>query len=357
LLFTSGSTGEPKGVAVSQQNVRSYVEYASERYQVNEHDRCSQSFDLSFDLSAHDMFVSWERGACLCVIPESSAMAPAKFIKDQQLTMWFSVPSVVGVMSKLGMLKPGVFPSLRCSLFCGEPLPISYAQAWATAAPNSIVENVYGPTETTIAITHYRWERTAPPECATGIVPIGWPFDGQRACVIDSERRPVPPGERGELCLAGSQVTAGYWNNPTKTAEQFVTLPEMGDGLWYRTGDLARQDADGCFHYLGRIDHQVKIRGYRVELQEVEGALRGATGAEQVIAVAWPIRDGIADGIVAFMCGGRERDVRRILQACRETLPDYMIPSALHFVDELPLNIHAKVDRLALIQRLAESRA
>src|SRR5256886_9966354 len=151
LLFTSGSTGQPKGVAIHHSNVQPYVKYVSDRYSVNEEDRFSQMFDMTFDLSVHDMFVCWERGACLYSVPEKSVMAPAKFIKDHQLTMWFSVPSVVGFMSKMGMLKPGAFSSLRFSLFCGEPLPAAYASLWQEAAPQSVIENLYGPTETTIA--------------------------------------------------------------------------------------------------------------------------------------------------------------------------------------------------------------
>ncbi|MGB8522545.1 MAG: AMP-binding protein, partial [Candidatus Acidiferrales bacterium] len=223
LLFTSGTTGVPKGVPIHHSNVLPYIKYISDRYQVTEEDRLSQEFDLTFDLSVHDMFVCWERGACLFVVPEKSVMAPSKFIRDNRLTMWFSVPSVIGLLSRIRLLSSDCFPSLRCSLFCGEPLSASYAAAWQDAAPNSIVENLYGPTETTIAITHYGWNRErSPRECVNGVVPIGWPFDGQRACVTDTNREPVATGQSGELCLSGTQVTSCYWNSPEKSCEQFV---------------------------------------------------------------------------------------------------------------------------------------
>lgn len=353
LLFTSGSTGEPKGVPISHANVRSYVQHMCERFHVNEHDRFSQVFNLTFDLSVHDMFVCWERGACLYSVPETSLMAPAKFIKDHHLTMWFSVPSTIGLMAKMGLLKPQVFPSLRVSLFCGEPLPSAYASAWQEAAPDSVIENLYGPTETTIAITSYRWDPVISPSvCINGIVPIGWVFNDQRACVIDRERNTILIGEKGELCLSGSQVTRGYWDNPGKTAEQFIRLRSLGESVWYRTGDLVKQDQSGCLYYLGRLDDQVKIRGYRVELQEIECVLRKASGSEQVAAVAWPVREGIAEGVVAFICGGTQCDASAILGHCREALPKYMVPSRIHFLDAIPLNENGKLDRFKLIKIL-----
>lgn len=352
LLFTSGSTGEPKGVPIHHSNVRSYIEYISNRYEVNEQDRFSQQFDLTFDLSVHDMFVCWERGACLFCVPEKSVMLPAKFIRDHELTMWFSVPSVAALLSKMHLLQPRCFPSLRYSLFCGEPLPAVHAQLWQEAAPNSIVENLYGPTETTIAISHYRWDPAkSPRECLNGIVPIGHMFPGQQSLVVDCEQNEA--SDTGELCLAGPQVTDGYWNNPENTGRQFVRFPETGETPWYRTGDLVRQEEDGCLYYLGRIDQQVKIRGYRVELQEIETVLRKASGAEQVVAVPWPIADGSADGVVAFVSGvGNIIDELHILNFCREALPDYMVPRNIYRLEEMPLNGNGKIDRKKLVKLL-----
>ena len=357
LLFTSGSTGDPKGVPVRQSNLAAYVRYIADRYAVNEEDRFSQMFEMSFDLSVHDMFVCWQGGACLYAMPDHTVMAPAKFIRDHAITMWFSVPSVIGVMEKLGMLKAGLFPTLRTSLFCGEPLLGRHAQVWQEAAPHSLVENLYGPTEATIAITHYRWNpATSPDICKSGITPIGRAFSSQKTCVIDSTFHSVAAGDSGELCLSGSQVTQGYWNNPEQTKKQFVTLPGAGDDIWYRTGDLVMEDQDGCLQYLGRIDHQVKIRGHRVELPEVEFTLREASGSQQVAALAWPVKEGLAEGIVAFIAGDAAQDVGRILQHCRRVLPDYMVPSRIRFLEHMPLNVHGKTDRLKLRDLLKEEQ-
>ncbi len=352
LLFTSGSTGEPKGVAVTHANVQAYLRQACATYAITEQDRLSQHFDLSFDLSVHDMFLCWERGASLFPLSGKALLHPVKFIREHQLTMWFSVPSAAGYMMKMNMLRPGWLPSLRYSLFCGEPLPAAYAEAWQAAAPNSVLDNLYGPTEATIAFTRYRWDsQESPAACVNGIVPIGWAFSGQATCIIKPDRGVAGAGESGELCLSGSQVTPGYWNNPERTREQFVKLPG-GDATWYRTGDHVRQGADGCLYYLGRLDNQVKIRGFRVELQEIEWVLRQASGTGDATAVAWPVSDGMATGVVGFIGGRSIRDQRAILEYCRDRLPYYMAPAKLYELPSIPLNVNGKIDRSALIRIL-----
>jgi non-ribosomal peptide synthetase component F len=153
LLFTSGSTGQSKGVMVSHANVLHYVEYVTQRYAFTSNDRVSQTFDLTFDLSVHDMFVAWYNGACVCCPTQKQSIKPAAFINDARLTVWFSVPSTAVFMRRLGVLKPGMYPRLRLSLFCGEALPVEIVRQWALAAPNSAIENLDGPTELTIACT------------------------------------------------------------------------------------------------------------------------------------------------------------------------------------------------------------
>lgn len=352
LLFTSGSTGVPKGVAVSQRNVRHFVDVMVERYGITEADRFSQTFDMTFDLSAFDMFVAWERGACVCCVPQDELLNPGKFVQREELTVWFSVPSLGLFMKRLGALKPDRYPTLRWALFCGEPLPVSMAEAWTRAAPNAVVENLYGPTELTIACTLYRWDpERSPRECRSGVVPIGAAYPGMRAIVVDGELREVPPGEEGELLLTGPQVTLGYWEDPERTAAAFVVPPEQTD-TYYRTGDLVRRPtADEPLSYVGRIDHQVKVNGHRVELGEIEHALREASGIDAVVALGWPRTEAGAAGVVAFL-GGRVDDTDGVRRAVAATLPEYMVPREIHALDQLPLNANGKFDRGALARIL-----
>ena len=167
-----------------------------------------------------------------------------------------------------------------------------------------------------------------------------------RALVVDDHLRAVPADEPGELCLSGSQVAEGYFNDPARTERSFVTLPnDPGCTRWYRTGDLVRQNPDGCLFYLGRIDEQVKVNGYRIELQEIDLILRKGLGSHDAIAVPWPVTDGMASGIVAVVCGSSPDHDARLIEACRRQLPDYMVPSRVVHLRELPLNVNGKIDR------------
>jgi amino acid adenylation domain-containing protein len=357
LLFTSGSTGRPKGVPVSFSNLDSYVDYVAGRYGIAETDRASQCFDMTFDLSAHDMFVTWAGGGCLLPLPDAALLAPARFIRDHALTVWFSVPSTAMLMARARTLMPGVFPSLRLSFFCGEPLPVASAAAWSAAAPGSRVVNLYGPTEATIAIAEYEWRgQASEAESRYGTVPIGTVFATQQACVVEGEGGARSPAPRGELYLSGSQVTAGYLNDAAKTAEHYGRLPGRGDTLWYRTGDIVERREDGCMFFVGRKDDQVKINGFRVELQEIDGALRAAAGTDLAVGIAWPRDNGAPRGIVACLGGEVRASDDAILGECRRLLPPYMQPARIVRLPMLPLNANGKIDRRALQSLLDEER-
>lgn len=355
LLFTSGSTGTPKGVPVSHANLAAYVDYIDRLYGYGPEDVHSQTFELTFDLSVHDMMCAWTTGGRLVRFAGAELLSPANIIRKQGVTCWFSVPSLGSIMLRTGGLKPDSLPSLRVSLFCGEALPASLAAQWSEAAPNSIVENLYGPTEATIAFTRYRWEPSASPaESSYGLVPIGAAFDGQTTLVVDEEGRPLQRPCKGQLLLGGSQVTGRYWKADEITREKYVAVAGQRGDRWYVTGDLVEEDAGGCLHFVGRLDSQIKFRGYRIELLEVENAVRKAAGTDLAVAVAWP-RDGQEIKDLTAVIEGEDRDVGPIAEAMRALLPEYMVPRNIRFFDALPRNLSGKIDRNAVVARLSAS--
>lgn len=326
LLFTSGSTGTPKGVMVSHENVMAYLETALSRYRLTPEDRTTQLFDLTFDLSVHDLFVTWAAGATLYCPPEGIRKAPQRFVQRHDLTCWFSTPSTVAIMSRMRMLNPDDFPTLRLSLFCGEAFPTALAALWKLAAPRSVIENLYGPTEATIAVTAFRLPETL--DGLPDIVPIGHPFPGQEIRVLHDE-----------LIVGGSQVALGYWRAPwEQTAAKFV---QHRGRRWYATGDRVELSDTYGLCFLGRLDRQVKILGNRVELFEVERVLRDASGNATVAAIAWPILDRM--GIIGFVQAEQPPDAE-ITAGCRRRLPSYMVPSRIIRVAEWPLNSNGKTD-------------
>jgi D-alanine--poly(phosphoribitol) ligase subunit 1 len=351
IIFTSGTTGTPKGVMIENESVAQFIEIMHQRFDLRADDRVAEASELTFDASVFDMFMAWSSGASLFAVPKEQLMAPAKFIRDHQLTLWFSVPSTASFMARMKMLKPGAFPSLRISIFAGESLAIATAQAWQIAAPNSLVENFYGPTELTVDCIAQRLEDPPNVTKNRGTLAIGTPFPGIRAGIVDANLSFLPRGEEGELVVSTRQAARGYFEDPDLTAARFPTLE---GSRWYRTGDLAYEDLSGTFHHLGRIDNQVKILGNRVELEEVEAHLREILGTDSVAAVAWPLTDYRAIGIVAFHCApGVTRD--EVREEMKKRVPDYMIPKRVHLLDALPLGATGKIDRKALTRMLDEN--
>jgi amino acid adenylation domain-containing protein len=351
ILFTSGTTGLPKGVVISAGSLAAYLEESRPWTGLTPEDRVAEAHDVTFDLSVHNLFLTLEAGASLRVMSALELMAPSHFIRSHAVTAWMSVPTIATMMRKSGALRPGLFESLRLSIFCGEPLPLATAQAWAAAAPGSVVENIYGPTECTVVMLRQRLDASPRVTPGRGTLAIGRPFASGKAAILDSSRRPVPAGTPGEIALAGPQVGLGYFSSPEQTDASFR---EIDGERWYLTGDLGVMDSDGTFHHLGRTDNQVKVKGNRIELEEVEAHLRTASGSDVVAVVAWPLQDGVAQGLVGFVAGA---DVAA--EAIRErmwlTLPRYMTPETIHLRDALPVNINGKVDRRALRETLEEA--
>jgi non-ribosomal peptide synthetase component F len=334
-------------VMVTHANVLHYVDHVIKRYEIENTDRLSQTFDLTFDLSAHDLFVTWATGACLCVPTQKQMIKPGAFINEARLTAWFSVPSTAIFMRRLGELKAGSYPRLRLSLFCGEALPLEVVRDWSSAASNSVIENIYGPTELTIGCTSYRWDnRTSPAECEQGIVPIGEPFEGMDAMIIDEDLREVAVGCEGELIMTGPQLSKGYWCDEEKTKRAFVSVKGR-EGVYYRTGDRVRRSAPNRpLVYLGRLDNQIKVLGHRVELGEVEAVVRNLSGVDAVVALGWP-RGSSADRIELFL-EANAFDTQALINRLKTKLPPYMLPRSIRVIERFPLNASGKYDRRAL---------
>lgn len=348
MIFTSGSTGVPKGVMVPTRAVDALVTGLQEIYAFTPDDRFSKAYNLSFDGSVHDLFTAWNAGASVNAVPASQLMAPSKFIRERALTVWTSVPSTAIFMQQMGMLKPGVFPSLRVSMFGGEPLPVRSASAWQQAACNSVVDNLCGHTECCVHSTLYRM--TDPPNVNRGLVAIGKPLPRFAGAVWDENGNPVAPGQPGELALSGPQVAKGYFQDAERTASRF---PVVDGKVWYRTGDLVYMDGTGDYHHLGRVDTQVKILGHRVELGEVEAYLAEVCMTDSVAAVAWPVEHGSARGLVAFHCA-KELTAQEVRDALAKRLPHYAVPHQVRTLETLPLTQNGKIDRKALTDLLEQ---
>jgi non-ribosomal peptide synthetase component F len=332
---------------ISAGSVRHFLQSMRTRFAFTRDDRVAEPIELSFDLSVFNMFMTWNAGASLHLVPASQVMAPAKFIKQNRITVWFSIPSVITMMKRTKSLKPDSLPELRYSIFCGEPLPLSAVQSWREAAPNSIIDNLYGPTEATVACLQERVTDSPVVTPQRGIISIGDPIPGMEACIVNSNLQVLPPTQSGELAVSGPQLASGYFHAPDLTSLRFK---EISGKRWYLTGDLAYQDEAGKFHHLGRLDHQVKILGYRVELEEIEAHLRDVSGTDLTAAVAWPVSNGTAEGIVGFVA--KPIVPEQVRESLRKRLPSYMVPSSIRSLEHLPLSPNGKIDRNALIKLL-----
>ena len=345
VLFTSGSTGIPKGVPISFDNLDAFVDgFYDLGYEINPTDRCLQMFDLTFDLSVMSYLLPLLNGACVYTVPATAIKYQyvAELLEDCRLTVALMVPSI------LHYLRPYFdemrYDSMRYSLFCGEALPVDLAGEWSKCVPFARVDNVYGPTENTIFCTFYQYSREKGNKELNGILSIGRAMKGTATLVVDEKNVPVPEGDVGELCLAGRQLTRGYWKNEQKNRESFF----CHEGIrFYKTGDLC-SESGGDLMYHGRLDFQVKIQGFRVELGEVEFALKKVLERKSnVVAVAF--ENSIGNTEIGVFIESETGDKQKIVEGLKRSLPSYMLPSQIHFVGRFPLNDNGKTDRKKLL--------
>lgn len=347
LLFTSGSTGIPKGVPISRGNLASFLVGFFERgIDLDENDRVLQMFDLTFDFSVMSCFVPLVVGACLypAATNDLRFMSVYRLLEEQQITCAPMVPSV------LTFLRPYFdeirLDKLRFSIFCGEPLLAKLTEEWAACTPNSRIINFYGPTEATVFCSAYEWSPERQ-KALNGALSIGTAMLHCTMLVVDERGSILPPNQSGEICLAGAQLTSGYWNDPQKNKEAFFEISrDDSPERFYRTGDLGYVDTDGDFMFQGRVDQQVKVQGFRIELAEIEHHARACTGVKQAVAVAVPNQDGNTELILCLE--SYQGDTADVLSALVDKLPSYMIPVRSINVPVFPLNKNGKIDRPAL---------
>jgi len=350
IMFTSGSTGNPKGVQVSNKNILSLLNNMNNYYELEPGFRSSQTFDLSFDLSISDIFFTWMKGGTICVLSNEELFCPSDYINREKINFWHSVPTLAVFMNKLGFLEENMYPSLQYSIFCGEPLTQTIANKWGLAAPNSTVENLYGPTEATVFITRYSYSNHNTDYMPkNGIVQIGKPFNDQRIMLVDSNEEPINNGEIGEIILSGDQVAKGYLD-PEKTIKVFKKMKwdELGE-IWYKTGDLAFVNDYGDIEFLERKDKQIKIGGRRVEIGEIESIIRKFNKFEDTIIVPYRDNNNIVQYLIGFVTRSLNTDdILEIREKCSSKLEDIFFPKNFIYIKEIPTIVSGKVDRRKL---------
>ena len=302
ILFTSGSTGNPKGVMVTDKNLQVFFDNISNFYKLPIGYRASQTFDLSFDLSVVDIFFTWINGGRLCILNQSELIMPFDYIKREKINFWFSVPTLPSFMNKMNYLKANSFPDLKYSLFCGEALPKGLTDTWQEAAPNSTIENYYGPTEATVSISRYLYKKDFKNRLFTnGILPIGEIFNDHSFAVVDEKFNKMTNGDKGQLIIKGKQLAQGYINDKEKTQKVFRKIPwDKSNQIWYLTGDLVFVNNFDEIEFIGRIDNQLKIAGRRVEIGEIENALLKSNIIKDVDVVPKKDSDGIVTSLIGF---------------------------------------------------------
>jgi amino acid adenylation domain-containing protein len=343
ILYTSGSTGEPKGVMLSHRNGLAFVDWAAREIGVGAQDRLSSHAPLHFDLSTFDLFAAAWGTAPVVLVPGATSVFPievARFIREQQITVWYSVPSILTQLVLRGDLDRAPLPTLRAVIFAGEVFPVKYLRQLLELVPQARHYNFYGPTETNVC-TWYEVPRGEP---LGQSLPIGRPIPGVEAIVQGDEGQPVAPGEVGELLIRGPTVMHGYWGDPDRTRR---TLSHQDGERVYRTGDLVREGHNGNLLFLGRRDAQIKTRGYRVELGEVEAALNALSFVVESAVIAIP-DEAITTRLKAFVVTSEPVSAAELAAACADRLPRYMIPEEFELTAGLPKSTTGKIDRQQL---------
>lgn len=348
ILFTSGSTGKPKGVQISRQNVAAFMAaFWKTGISVDKEDRCLQCFDLSFDVSVQSYLAALTKGACVFTVPsgEIKFLGAAALIDEKKITFGAMAPSMLRYLQPY--FEEIDFSSLRQCILTAEASPIDLVENWMKYAQNVEVYDFYGPTEATVYSTYYKLMGNGKDKTYNGIISIGKPMDEFVSVIIDDDGKVVKDGEKGELCIAGPQLSIGYWKDAEKNAKSFFNLEYEGKlTRFYHTGDLCFVGDDGNIMYSGRIDNQAKIQGFRVELSEIEFHAHTFLQGVNVVCVAFENEKKLNE--IAMFVESPELDTQNLIAYLRTKMPQYMIPTRIFFENKFPINTNGKIDRKKL---------
>ncbi|WP_445381943.1 AMP-binding protein [Robiginitalea sp. IMCC43444] len=356
IFFTSGTTGTPKGVPITFGNLHSFCNAFDQLdCPIKKEDRCLQMFELTFDLSVMSYLIPILKGACVFTIPKDSIKFTyiVELMEDHKVTFALMVPSIILYLRPY--FQEINCPHLKYNLFCGEALPNDVVQEWSNCIPNAKILNVYGPTENTIFCTSYTFDPRGNNEVYNGILSAGKDMSNTESIILDVDGNVIEGNQKGELCLAGNQLTPGYWKNEEKNHASFFMLSINGvPKRYYRTGDLCFKDNNGNLMYSGRVDFQAKIEGFRVELSEVELYAKQGLDKQNVVAIAFS--NSVGNTELGLVIEGLPVPTRSMIGHMKRNLPNYMIPKSIKFIDSFPLNTNGKIDRNKLSQ-LFESKS
>ena len=346
IISTSGSTGVPKSVVMNHRNVIDFMDWVMDELRLDGSEIIGSLSPFYFDIYTLELWLSLAKGATIVITPDQLSTFPVKlleYLAQTGVSFIFWVPTIMVNISNLSLLDKVDVTSLRKILFAGEVLPTKHLNYWRRHLPEARFVNLYGPIEITVDCTYYVVDRKFSDDEP---LPIGLPRRNMDVLVLNERNEPCKPGEPGELCVRGSSLALGYWNDPVLTAQSFVQNPlnVHFPELIYRTGDLVYRNEQGELMFIGRKDYQIKHLGYRIELGEIEHAALNVEGIDN----ACTLYNKDKKEIVLFYQAQRELTPGSIRQSLAMSLPKYMLPTAFHRLAELPMNPYGKIDRLKL---------
>ena len=346
LVNTSGSTGIPKSVVISHRSVIDYVDWWTGRFPFSSQDKFGSMTPFHFDHFTADFFVAQKTAATIFLIPDQIHAFPKSlvdFLKDFEISFIFWVPTVMVNIANLNLLKPDLLPALKRVFFAGEVFPTKHLNIWRRNLPEVEFVNLYGPTEITVDCTYFVLDREFEDDAP---IPIGYPCFNSDVFILTEEDKLAAPGQIGELCVRGSSLAMGYYNNPEQTAKAFVQNPlnSAYPEIIYRTGDLVHTNEFGEIMFDGRKDFQIKHQGYRIELAEIENAVQALPEIRNVCVLYQKEKKAI----VLIFEATTEVSAKQLRTSLQSRLPKYMLPTVFVEVDEMPRNPNGKIDRQAL---------